>query len=128
MKTKHTYLSDLHSDHKMWTSRLGFYKEEVDMFESYLGEVSTKNTSKECLAEVEQFQNQFIRQKEVVDELVHDIKLKEESLTQYAKDNPVAIDHVYFKPEPGLTDRFETFEKIYGDMKGDYRKFLAKWM
>ena len=128
MTTKHTYLVDLHFDHKVWTRRLGFFKEEVTMFESYLGEVAVKNTSHECTADVEHFQNQFIRQKEVIDELVHDIKIREEKLAHYAKENPVAIDHKYFQPEPEITERYMMFEKIYHELKEEYRRFLAKWM
>lgn len=128
MKAKHTYLVDLHFDHKVWTRRLKFYKDEIGMFETYLGEVAVKNTSKDCLADVEHFQNQFIRQKEVIDEFVHDIKIKEESLAKYAQENPVAIDHKYFEPEPAMTDRYQTFEHIYHDLKEEYRRFLAKWM
>ena len=128
MKTKHIYLKDLHFDHKVWTRRLNFYKEEVTMFESYLGEVAVKNTSHDCSASVEHFQNQFIRQKEVIDELVHDIKIREEALARFAEENPIAIDHKYFQPEPELTDRFKTFEHIYEDLKEEYRRFLAKWM
>jgi histidinol phosphatase-like enzyme len=112
----------------VWTRRLKFYKDEIDMFESYLGEVAVKNTSKDCLASVEHFQNQFIRQKEVIDEFVHDIKIKEESLARYAEENPVAIDRKYFEPEPAMTDRYQTFEHIYQDLKEEYRRFLAKWM
>ncbi|MFK7972671.1 MAG: hypothetical protein AB8F95_20035 [Bacteroidia bacterium] len=128
MKAQHTYLADLHLDHKIWTRRMNFFKEEIELFESYLGEVLDKNTSKDCARSVEHFQNQFIRQKEVIDELNHDIKLKEEALAKYANENPVAIDHKYFQPEPILTDRYKTFEKIYHDLKEEYRLFLAKWM
>lgn len=128
MSTPHKYLADLHVDHKVWNRRLTFYKEEIVMFESYLGEVSVKNTDKECMANLEHFQNQFIRQKEVIDELAHDIKLQEQELTAYAEANPVAINRKYFEPEPIITDRVETFERIYHDLKKEFRLFLAKWM
>ena len=126
--TKPVYLQDLHFEHRLWTNQLSFYKQEVNIFENYLGEVSVKNTNHDAMAGVEHFQNQFIRQKEVIDELVHDIKIHEQNLAQFAKEHPVAIDHVHFHDHTSFRDRMEMFEKIYAELKMEFRRFLAKWM
>lgn len=127
-KTKNIYLSDLHFEHKLWNSQLAFYEEEIQIFEHRLEELVVKYTSQEVLSQLEHLQNQFIRHKEVIDQLKHDIKIKGQSLSQYAENHPVAIDHVYFTDHTGLRDRMESFYDIYGDLKKEFMNFLRKWM
>ncbi|MCB0786643.1 MAG: hypothetical protein KDC02_20845, partial [Flavobacteriales bacterium] len=65
--TKH--INDLHFEHQVWLNNLRFYKDEIAIFEHRLEDVVTRNTDREFLAQVEHFQNQYIREKEVIDEL-----------------------------------------------------------
>ena len=119
---------DLHFEHEMWNNALAFYKEELRIFESRLGEVSAKNTGMEVKAKVEHFQNQFIREHEVIDTLLHDIKIHEETLINYAKEHPIALDHVYFENHTGLEDRMEIFQKIWKELREEFMFFLRDWM
>ena len=124
----HIYYTDLHSEHEMWAKELDFYKDEVKFFEKRLEEVVVKNTNKDMLAELEHFQNTFIRQKEVIDELNHSINIHEDKLQQFIGEHPVAIDHVHFGDHKGLREEMITNRKIYTDLKNDYFRFLSKWM
>ena len=127
-KTKRIYLSDLHFEHKLWSSQLAFYQEEIAIYEGRLGELVMKYTDRDILAQLEHLQNQFIRHKEVIDELKHDINAKESNLSQYALTHPIAIDHVYFQDHTGLRDRMESFYTIYSDLKKEFLEFLRSWM
>ena len=62
MKTEKIYTQ--YNENKEWTSNLSFYKDEIKIMENRLVEITSKNTSKEILAQVEHFQNQLIIQKE----------------------------------------------------------------
>jgi len=119
---------DLHFEHEMWLNALSFYKEELKIFENRLGEVSGKNTDRDMKAKVEHFQNQFIREHEVIDILKHDINAHEQTLVQYAKDHPVAIDHVYFDNHTGLEGRMEMFKKLWMELRKEFMLFLRDWM
>lgn len=121
-------MADLHFEHDMWLNAIKFYRDELVIFESRLAEVSSKNSSIEVKAQVEHFQNQFIREREVLDHLRHDIKAHENELIQYAKDHPVALDHVYFRNHTDLEERMSTFVKIWKELRADYMKFLRDWM
>lgn len=123
-----THLADLHFDHMEWLNSLQFYKEEFSIFERRLEEIVRRNNKHEVLAELEQFQNQFIREKEVIDELRHDIKVHENFLAKESKEHPVAIDHRQFGDHKVLRDRFHTFEKIHGELRAEFRKWLAQRM
>lgn len=131
MKTEQTskkYLTDIHKHHVEWINNLSFYKEDLKTFLNRLEEVTKKNNSSEVLSKVEHFQNQFIIQRNHMDELLHDIKIKEKILVDYAATHPVAIDHVRFDENQELMDRVTQFEKIWKDLRKEYLDFIAKWM
>ena len=127
--SKIVHLSDLHSEHLQWMEDLRFYKDEVGVFEHRLEEIATKNNHVEVKAEVQKFESQFIRQKEVVDILGHDIKVKEHELVEFAQShNQIAINHTRFQDHSSLKDRVDTFFKLFKDMKNDFQGFSSKWM
>ena len=59
----YTNASNLGVQHNEWLRKLEFYKEDLDILEKRLLEVSDKNTSTEARAGIEHFQNQFMIQR-----------------------------------------------------------------
>lgn len=127
MKTK-IYISDLHFEHKAWSSELSFQKDELKIFRNRLEEVASRWTVKDVMKQVEHFQNNLIRHNEVVDTLVHDVNAHEHELSRFAKENPVAIDHVHFKDHAKLRGEVETQRKLYGELKSEFMRFLTETM
>lgn len=125
---KPIYLSDLHFEHKQWVSELEFYAGQIASFEERLGEIAVRNTGAEVKSKLEQYQNQFIRQKEVIDELTHKINGHEDGLTTYAVAHPVAIDRTHFDDHGDLREEMEQFRTIYQELKDNYYKFVLQWM
>lgn len=128
MSEKKIYLNDLYFDHKMWLNELAFYKEEMFILQNRLDEVAERNTAKDMKAVQGQMQSKLIRQKEVLDILEHDITLHQQELVQFAKDHPIALDHVMFADHTAMRDRMDTYKKIYADMKSDFQDFVAEWL
>ena len=124
--TKH--LADLHFEHKVWLNTLQFCKEEINIFERRMEELVARNTDKTLLAELEHFQNQYIREREVIDELRHGIKEHENFLEKEMKEHPVAIEHRAFGDHAELRDRMVTFEKLYRELKEEFYRWLTKVM
>ena len=89
------YISELHKQNREWKSLINFVKEEIETFKNRLSEVVSKNRSVEVLAPAEHFQNQFIRHKEVIDELLHDINADEHRLAVNVKENNSVILFTY---------------------------------
>ncbi|MBK8345465.1 MAG: hypothetical protein IPL12_20565 [Bacteroidetes bacterium] len=67
------------------------------------------------MAHTEHFQNQFIRQNEACDELMHDLHRVEKSYSDLAVNNPAAM-HVAVADEVGLRDRVDTHRHIFEDL------------
>ncbi len=127
-KQNNVYLSDLHFEHKQWNSELMFWKDEIPTFENRLEEIVARYTSKDVLAKLEHFQNQLILHKDAIAILIKEIKKHEKELIQYAKDHPVAIDHVKFDDHSDLRGDMDTQRSMYSDMKKDFFDFVSKSM
>jgi len=125
---KRVHMADLHSDHQLWLNTLRFCKDETIIFNKRMEEIARRNTGREVLAELEHFQNRYIRENEVIDELRHDIKQHENHLEKFAMEHPVASDHVLFTDHQDLRDRVQTFEKLYHELKGEFMRWLADRM
>lgn len=123
---KKARLADLHEEHKEWTSQLAFYKDEIDVFESRLSELVQRFTAQKVLAEIERFQNQFIRQKEVIDIINHRIGERRKDLEQFTRENPKLAELAVYTDQEDLREEVKSFHRIYKDLKKDYNKLLLK--
>jgi DNA repair exonuclease SbcCD ATPase subunit len=127
-KRNRKHIDELHFDNKLHLNQLAFYKQELEIFKHRLEEVASKNTKTEVTAQIEQYQNQFIRQLEVHDELRHKLKQHENQLEEAAKNNPTAIDHVLFNDNSALNEEIERYATLYAEMKDNFYRFLSEWM
>lgn len=125
---KRVHIGDLRNDQREWLNALAFYKEDIAILEHRLEDIVRRNNKQEVMAELEHFQNRFIREREVIDELRHDIKQEENVLEKELRDHPVAIEHRYFTDHTDLRERFTIFEKLYRELKQEFQQWLGKWM
>ena len=121
-------MEDLHFEHGVWRNALIFYKHEIELYEKRLEELVQNHDDYQMLANLEHFQNQVIRQKEVVDELQHEIHRHEAILANFAEnklgDN---LHSTHYDYHDHLSDKMKTFKKLYAEMKEEFWKFSAKW-
>lgn len=122
-------IRSLHLEYQLWIRELIFYKEEIKIFEDHLEQLIKRNTAKQVLAHAEHFQNQFICQKEVIDELKHDLNISERQLASFAHTlTGDGIDSIKMDNHTKLREEIITFRKIYKDLKNDFRRFESEWM
>ncbi len=117
-----------HADHTEWMSKLKFYADEIIVMKGRLGEIASKNSHQDVLAQVEHFQNQFIIQKNNIDELAHVIKVDENTLEKEVNKNPIAVDHRDMPSHAGEKEAIDAFEKNFNDLRAEFKTFAAKWM
>lgn len=128
MKTEEKYITDLHQEHTEFKSKLSFYKDELVSFTHRLEEIASSNTKQEVMEQVEKFQNHFIRQKEVLDELMSKINHHENELVQNAKSNNIATDHRKVADHVEIRDEVNTYSKLFDELKLEFREFLRKYL
>ena len=79
------------------------------------------------LKRLEQFQNQFIREKEVIDQLKHDVNSHEHTLVEYVRSETGNEDLLVSKHEE-MNERMIIFRKIFAGIKDKFYHFLAEYL
>jgi len=128
MKTQIIFNSDLHFEHNQWRSELAFWEDELKSFENRLEELVVRWTDKDMLAQLEHYQNAFIRQSEVIDILQHDIHVHEANMCALDDKGEDALDRVLVKNHVEFRNRMETQRHIYAELKQEFFRFLSKYM
>ena len=115
------YVKDLNFDHELWDNEMKFYRNELEIFEHRLEQDVVRLNDRDALRELEHFQNQFIRQNEVLDILNKKVRKNRKNVTRLSEEGKIADDLDAVKNYVALRDEFEIFEKIYYNLK---RKFV----
>ncbi|WP_295121552.1 hypothetical protein [uncultured Chitinophaga sp.] len=114
-----TQTTDQQSQLLSWKHEVDDVRQEVRSMRDRLESISLHNSHSERMVQVERFQNLFIRQMEVADELFHDLKQTSRRLNNALiehHDRPVEDHDV-------LQERMDTFHKLYSELKGDFNQF-----
>lgn len=118
-----TQTSDLQQQINSWKIDVENVRKELREMRGRLEQMAHRKTDPEMLIHVEHFQNQFICQAEVADELFHDLK---QSAKKLVNNGVLAIVHDD-RPVDDVTtlqDRMETFQKLYGELKNEFEQFV----
>ncbi len=126
MKTEKVYTQ--HEENKEWMNSLMFYTDEIKIMTGRLGEVASKNTSKDVLAQVERFQNQLIIQKETIDTLKHEINLSNDFIHSEVRKNETAVDHRKIADHSKTRENMNVFEGVFNTLRAEFKEFVAKWL
>jgi hypothetical protein len=116
----------LHHQNKVWKNELLFVADEIKVYENRLSDLVMGATRPEMLPKLEHFQNQFIREKEVIDTLKHDVNSHEHKLVEWVKSER-GSEELLAEKHYELKDRMEIFRKIFTELKVEFYEFLAKW-
>jgi hypothetical protein len=121
-------IRSLHLEYRLWVNELNFYKEEIKFFERQLETLLIKNPPGVLSARVEQFQNKFILQKEIIDHLKHDLNISERQLARFVLElSGLGLESIKMDNHTRLRERMATFRKLYSELKNDFRLFEAEW-
>lgn len=118
----------LHEEHKIWSNKLLFCKDELVIMENRISEIATKNTSQEVRSLVDHFHNQIIIQKEQIDIINHDIHSHESFLETSVNQNIDHIEHEKFLDHKKHRESIVVFEKLFKELREELIDFLSKWM
>lgn len=121
-------LPKLHTEYHHWMSELEFAREEIILFEKHLCTMVGNNFISELAAQVEQYQNRFIRHQEVIDQLQHDLHLTETRLAANLSEiSGMGVEHIQMNNHGKLRELMHTFRNLYREQQQKFRSFEAKW-
>ena len=119
-------ITQLHAEITQSISEVKFGMSELSIFQDQLKEIAEKNNHEEVSKQVEHFQNQFIRQNEISQELLHDLHVSDRQLAEDSaidKDSDLILE----KENSGIKDRVETYNKLLVELKNEFHLFLEKY-
>lgn len=127
MEISQHFSNDLRYDHHIWENELNFYKNELNIFEDRLTDMLQREPTNQLLRELEQFQNQFIRQKEVVDELNHKIHLYDDELIGIPAQIMLEEESKEMSHHKSLEEDLQTNRRLYFDLRNRFNLYLMKY-
>ena len=116
--------NDISTEHISWLSYIDHTKVELKEMQNKLVEL-TPTFSAKMLARVEQFQNRFIRQKEVIDILRHDIKAHENDIERMTR---LSLDYLQLRVTNDhlvLQNEYKRYIELFVELVQDFNEFLA---
>ncbi len=116
------------NEHSQWLKSLVFYDEELNTLDKRLLEIVKKNNHKEVMASVEHFQNQFVVQRNNIDELQHYIHEHENQIAAEAKANDGKMGITKIEEHKTLKGKVEIFDKVFNELRLEFNQFLSRWM
>jgi len=120
--------SDLHFEHKHWKRELYFWEDEIKSLKNRLGELAIRWTDKEMLAKLERFQNQFMIQENIIDELEELINLHETNIAEHTKKGEDVLNQQFVKKHMEFRNQMDTQRILYSDLKKEFFRFLSEYM
>ena len=127
MEVSEYFSNDLRYDHNIWENELNFYKKELGIFETRLVEMLNRKPSRELLRELEQYQNQFIRQKEVVDNVNHKIHLYDDELKGIPAKIMLSVNSNEISKHKELESDIRITRKLYFELRDRFSVSLEKF-
>lgn len=121
-------ISHIHVMCKDWMRELQFYQSEIPFFKKRLQEIASDYTSKDVLSQVDHFENKFYIMSNHFDELLHDVKIKEESIIDAAAEKPKYINVKMIEMDNKIEDLMEFTAHDFSDTKKEFYQFLAKYL
>jgi|SRR5690554_929278 hypothetical protein len=128
MEKQVLYNDNMHFEHQLWKRELDFWKDELKSFNNRLSEIASKWTNKEVLAQLEHYQNEFILQGGVIEELEESIEKHETRIAGQSKIGQDALDTKMAKKHIKFRNQIESQKEIYSDLKKKFFRFLEKYM
>lgn len=121
-------LHNLYDECNAHMRALDFYKEELKYLEKRLSDIAKGNSNETVLAQVEQFQNQFIILKDNLAEARHTINGQLKNITKLIRQKPTHADEKTINESSGYSKDIHDLEKNYAGLKLKFNKFLAKYL
>ncbi|SFD27800.1 hypothetical protein SAMN05518672_1011413 [Chitinophaga sp. CF118] len=107
-----------------WKAAIDAARDALRSMRSQLEQAAFTKKDDEFRAQIEHFQNQFIRQMEVADEMHHDLR---QSAKKISNNGQLTVLHDDRPVEDldTLNDRMLTFRKLYNELQKEFDAFIA---
>jgi hypothetical protein len=122
-------IKGLHLRYRLWIAELNFDINVLHIFEDYLIELSAKDNIPEIKKGIAEFVNKFIKHRNEIDELRHEMHLIKMKLAAHARLMKM-YTHANYKSDNHqlLKKRYTAFKKTFAETKKAFSAFEDKWL
>lgn len=125
MDTK-TSFTQAHLENRLWANELEFYREEMNIFQAHMKDLTSRSTSLQESDRANHFENQFSRFRELINQLEHDLFHAEKQMALYAKSNQSKdLDEVNIGDHQQFKNKVEDFKEQYLRFRQQFKDFEA---
>ena len=124
MESQILFLSDLSFNLDVWKRELKFQESEMDYFEEKLEHIAIRELGHDVMVRLEGFQNKIIRERGVIADLRHKIRMKRRELAQAKVSSSSEV--LFHEKQVLLKDEMKTFVKMHYDLKEDMMDYFLK--
>ena len=119
----------LHLRYRLWIAEMNFYINDLRIFDDYLKELTDKQKEPKVKAGIDYFEKQFIKIREEIDELRHEMHILKMKLAAYAKEGK-PLDYKTYQGDHHtvLKQRYSNFRKAFDKVKSEFIEFEGKWL
>ncbi|MBS1765125.1 MAG: hypothetical protein JSS90_09185 [Bacteroidetes bacterium] len=115
-------LQDMLAEHKEWQAKINFYRSEIEQMKQTLSSTLNAESNQYNMPHVEHFQNQFILQKDVLDNMRHDFKQHENKIESHSSKPVLNLAGMHLNEREKLV----SYEKIFKDLREEFQSFIHK--
>jgi predicted rRNA methylase YqxC with S4 and FtsJ domains len=126
MKTTFEQMNAARAEHRQWKQKLDFYKNEIDFLKEKLSLIPLAGASKEVKWLVSHFENQFVINKNIIENLLHTIELNDGLIASEMKEKVVAFEYRAITQTNDVKEQIEIFLRLYTTMKSEFERFVMK--
>lgn len=116
-----TQSADLQAQFLTWKGEVDTVRNHLRSMRARLEEMAPRRTNPDGMAQIEHFQNRFIRHQEVADEMYHDLKQSAKSISNAQP--AILHDDRPIDDFDTLQDRMQMFHKLYEELKNEFYRF-----
>jgi uncharacterized protein YdhG (YjbR/CyaY superfamily) len=113
---------ELRSQIELWEQYFQDSKSEIQNLQGELTWYQVNNTTREAAIQVEHFQNQFFLQQQIIGDISRQLRISARLLIR--KDPKAILEENYLSSINSLAEQMETFQKLYGDLKEEFREVV----
>ena len=121
-------IQDLHLDYENWLSKIILYKEDLRSLNSSLLNLLEKSIADGGENELENFQKKFKNQGRKISLIIHNVKTKQDILTQFPQEHPIEADDILYDDHISLKNEYYKFESVFAELKNDFDSFISKFI
>lgn len=121
---EHFSSTQIHTMHREWLSLLNFFQDEIKYFQNLLAETAAKNKEESRVADLKNYQQNFLEKLRIIDEIRHNIHLNEYYLA-YFKEQHLQSGKVIEPDNDKIKVVFEDFSKQYKHLKEGFQNFIV---